>query len=267
MEMRSTPASWFPSDPRVRAPWARSRTSSKKGIATTQISLVRGHTVAMAPPRALWVPFELGRPLGVPGDPAFQIRILGAALALLETESGPVLLDYAEEVPQRVERDGVIEGWVCPVMLPPVDVPGAGTRDRAAALAEEISLLVPWYDLACEARGRTTVGLSGLAIEDAGSFLAGCLNAVPLETPVAGHPVAMAIKFAYEDLKAFYAEAATARPGAPGGDGFMDWFWGETRAGRLLLDLKAQLLKSEDELIRHMATGSIVPVSQRHREA
>ena len=47
----------------------------------------------------------------------------------------------------------------------------------------------------------------------------------------------------------------------------MDWFWGDTRAGGLLLDLKAALLKSEDELIRHMATGSIVPHSQRHREA
>ncbi len=238
-----------------------------RGVATTQISLVREHTVAMTPPRALWVPFELGRPLGVPGDPAFQTRVLKAALALLEADSGPVLVDHAEELPQRADADGVIEGWICPVTLPPPDLPAAGTLDRVAALAEEISLLVPWHDLAREARGRTTVGLSGLAIEDAGAFLAGCLEAVPSESPVAGHPVGMAIKFAYEDLKAFYVEAGTVRPGAPGGDAFVDWFWGETRAGRLLLDLKAQLLKSEDELIRNLATGSIVPHSQLHREA
>ena len=238
-----------------------------RGVATTQISLVREHTVAMTPPRALWVPFELGRPPGVPGDRAFQTRVLKAALALFEADSGPVLLDYAEEVPRRADSDGVIEGWVCPVRLPPPEAAADEAGDRSEAIAQEVALLLPWYDLAREARGRTTVGLSGLAIEDAGRFLAGCLNAVPSESPVAGHPVAMAIKYAYEDLKAFYAEAATVRPGAAGGDAFMNWFWGYTRAGGLLLDLKAALLKSEDELIRHMATGSIVPHSQRHREA
>ena len=100
-----------------------------RGVATTQISLVREHTVAMTPPRALWVPFELGRPLGVPGDRAFQTRVLKAALALFEADSGPVLLDYAEEVPRRADSDGVIEGWVCPVRLPPPEA-AAGSRRR-----------------------------------------------------------------------------------------------------------------------------------------
>ena len=35
---------------------------------TTGISLVRENTASMQPPRALWVPFPLGRPLGVPDD-------------------------------------------------------------------------------------------------------------------------------------------------------------------------------------------------------
>lgn len=54
----------------------------------------------MNPPRALWVSFDLGRPLGVPGDAAFQTRALTAVLNLLEAPAGPVLVDYPEDAPQ-----------------------------------------------------------------------------------------------------------------------------------------------------------------------
>ncbi len=53
----------------------------------------------MKPPRALWVPFELGRPMGVPNDQALQRRILLAALKLLEAGSRPILEDFPEEAP------------------------------------------------------------------------------------------------------------------------------------------------------------------------
>ena len=69
------------------------------GIATTGISLVRDHTERMRPPRALWVPFELGRPFGAPGDAGFQHRVLAAALALLDAPSGPVLADFPDDAP------------------------------------------------------------------------------------------------------------------------------------------------------------------------
>ncbi|MEX1300510.1 MAG: hypothetical protein AB1Z81_16035 [Desulfotignum sp.] len=55
------------------------------------------------PPRALWVPFVLGRPLGRPGDPAFQMRVTLAALALLESETGPVLIDFPDNAPDVSE--------------------------------------------------------------------------------------------------------------------------------------------------------------------
>ena len=70
------------------------------GLATTQISLIREHTERMRPPRALWVSFELGRPLGVPDDAAFQTRVVMAALDLLSAEEGPVLADFPEDAPQ-----------------------------------------------------------------------------------------------------------------------------------------------------------------------
>ena len=68
-----------------------------EGVATTGISLVREHTEAMHPPRALWVPFDLGRPLGPPDEPEFQRDVLRALLATLERPSGPVLDELASE--------------------------------------------------------------------------------------------------------------------------------------------------------------------------
>ena len=47
----------------------------------------------MNPPRALWVPFELGRPIGAPDEPDFQRRVVEAALALFAAPDGPVFLD------------------------------------------------------------------------------------------------------------------------------------------------------------------------------
>jgi len=52
----------------------------EEGIATVGISLIRPQTENTKPPRALWVPFELGRPFGSPNDPRFQRRVLLAAL-------------------------------------------------------------------------------------------------------------------------------------------------------------------------------------------
>ena len=89
-----------------------------EGLATVLISLVREHTEAMRPPRALWVPFEFGRPLGPPNDPEFQSRVVMAALSLLEAENGPVLEDFPEDAPVHGKRT---EAWACPVSFDQVD--------------------------------------------------------------------------------------------------------------------------------------------------
>ena len=64
------------------------------GIATIVLSSIREMTVKVAPPRALHCEFPLGRPLGHPGDPAFQHDVLVRAFALLQATSGPVLVDH-----------------------------------------------------------------------------------------------------------------------------------------------------------------------------
>ena len=50
----------------------------------------------MKPPRALAVPFELGRPFGAPNEAELQRKVLYHCLELLERDSGPVLEDFTE---------------------------------------------------------------------------------------------------------------------------------------------------------------------------
>ncbi len=85
-----------------------------RGIATVVIGLVRPHLESTKSPRGLWVPFPLGRPLGEPEDPAFQRRVLMAALALLERRDGPVLLvDFPEDAPSMTDTAGWTPQVVC----------------------------------------------------------------------------------------------------------------------------------------------------------
>jgi hypothetical protein len=77
----------------------------EEGIATVAISLIRPQTENTKPPRALWVPFELGRPFGPPNDPAFQKRVILAALRLLERADGPVIIDDFPDDDPRGQPD------------------------------------------------------------------------------------------------------------------------------------------------------------------
>jgi hypothetical protein len=226
---------------------------------------VREHTEIIQPPRALWVTFVLGRPLGAPDDPALQTRVLKAALALLDAEQGPVLADDPERV---AEAD--LEGWACPVNFA---AKAAQPDDLAAALQREIRDLAPWHLRAVEHAGRTTVGVSTMTIPDAAGFLVAWLDeAAPPPVPPTSPPATLkpsdAIKYAVEDLKAFYLEAARAQPGGAGASIAQqaEWLWGETALGRLFLALQPVLAKHEDPLIRWIAVRTLVPATQAHRQ-
>ncbi len=68
----------------------------RRGIATVSIQLLRQVAERVRPPRALFVPFAHGYPLGAADDRAQQHAIIEAALALLEDPAlGPAaLVDY-----------------------------------------------------------------------------------------------------------------------------------------------------------------------------
>jgi hypothetical protein len=206
----------------------------------------------MAPPRALWVPFILGRPFGVPGDAAFQQRVLVAALALLEAPAGPVLADYSEEAPAT--GAGETEGIACPVSFRSTDRPD----DLGAALLREIEEIAPWHDLARERRGRTTTGFSGMTIEEAARRVGAQLSGKPMPN-VDGCNQGTSLKLAVDEIRAYYSEAAGAKPGAAGAEEILQWFWHATAAGRAFLALQKICLAGNDESAKVFASRSLVP--------
>ncbi|HEU0011213.1 MAG TPA: hypothetical protein VFT34_15450 [Verrucomicrobiae bacterium] len=70
----------------------------RRGIATVGIQLLREVAEKVRPPRALFVPFKHGYPLGAPNDPSRQHEVIEAALRLFEDSSltPPALVDYSE---------------------------------------------------------------------------------------------------------------------------------------------------------------------------
>ena len=164
--------------------------------------------MAIRPPRALWVPFMLGRPFGAPNDAAFQHRVLRHLLALFDRPAGPVLEDFPEEAPGD---PGDIAGYACPVSF---ERPAAAGDDLPAALMAEIAQLAVWHAEARRRRGRSTVGIAGMPVEDSarlvGAMLRGASDpASALEGP---RPPEIALgtllKRCCDDIKTYYFEAA-----------------------------------------------------------
>ena len=235
------------------------------GLPTVAIALIREHAEAMRPPRALWVPFELGRPLGTPNDPAFQRRVLAAALALFDEPDGPagpgvpVLVDFPDEAPPAAVTAEADDGLFCPVSFPsPEDARAPTLVER---VNDEIGRLQPWHDLALARGRRSTVGASGLEPLAIAEFLdAVASEGAEAGSPVAGVSVAQLLKLAGDDLTAFYHEAAAARPDVrltPAEA--LRWFWTETQAGALLLAVQAAGAASDDPALKTVATRLLVP--------
>ena len=65
--------------------------------------------------------------------------------------------------------------------------------------------------------------------------------------------------------KAYYLEAALARPGEASSRTLEDWFWGTTTAGQVFLALQRQCAASDDPFIATLGRQFIVPRAQAHR--
>lgn len=67
----------------------------RRGIATVCVMLLREVAQRVRPPRALFVPFPHGFPLGAPHDAELQRAVITSALHLLEHAGpAPVLTSY-----------------------------------------------------------------------------------------------------------------------------------------------------------------------------
>ena len=195
----------------------------------------------MQPPRALWVPFPLGRPLGKPGDAVFQLDVIRAALDLLDRSEGPVLEDYPHDAPS-IDVESVA---ACPVSFAQDAGDDGSWRSQ---LSQEFSQLKPWYELSCRRRGgRTLVGIVDQSPEQNIQTLADFLDEGVRPKDITW------MKRAVEDIKAYYMEAMTAQPGEYDSQALQAEFWQETSFGAAVLALFDQFQNSDDDRIKLIA--------------
>lgn len=225
-----------------------------EGLATTIVSLVRLHSETTQPPRSLYVPFELGRPLGSPNDPALQRRVLESALALLERDDGPYVLADFEHSDDVAELD---QNWVVPSDVP-VRIDLSDVDGVLKLLQDEVSWLKPAYDNAKALRGRTTVGVAQLSMAEIAGHIASFLKGPHEKSPRDDISAAMALRFGADDLKAYYYEAGAAS-GQPSSWQLGTWFWRNTVAGQILIALRVAALESDDKRFHIVCSSFIVP--------
>ena len=229
----------------------------EEGVATVAIALIRPQAENTKPPRALWVPFELGRPFGPPNDLAFQMRVLLAALGMLVEDGGPVrIIDFPDDDP-RARPD---PGWQPP--FKPAAVASGSAESLASRLEAEIPLLLHAHRRWMEQHGRSTLGLSGLAIGDCALYVADWLRGRAPPSPRDGFSAPLILRFAVDDLKAYCLEAAGAGAAKPASRQLTDWFWDETPTGAAIHALREVLQAHEDERLRLIISNFVVPAAR-----
>jgi hypothetical protein len=227
----------------------------ERGLPTVVLALVLPQVEKTRPPRALMLPFMLGRPLGEPNDPPFQRRVLLQALRMLERTDGPVLLEhFPDDNPSWSDRSD----W-----KPAVATSAPGLLDDAAAwqaaFRTELMTVLPIWERFKTRFGRTSVGLAGQPPEAwpafATSYMQGALPTVaPHDTS------ALALRFLADDLKALYGEAVQADSGPPSARQIDWWFWRQTVAGQLLIALRDVALASDNNALKTVGGRFFVPV-------
>ncbi len=228
-------------------------------ISTIVIGLVRLHLEKILPPRALWVPFELGRPLGAPTDSALQQRVLLQALQLVETSTPRQIVDFAEEDSRALPA-------------PDWSAPEVGEHP---SIRHEYECLKPAYEQHIANTGRTTVGVSGVPIEQCAELVDHVINNHTVaKSPRDNFSDVLMLRLAIDDIKACYAEAALgaflidqpapsyeqrANTIGPSSRQIGDWFWLTTYAGSRLRLLRETLIQSDDAKLENLARMFIIP--------
>ncbi len=216
------------------------------GLATVALSLVRPQIERSNPPRALHCEFPLGRPLGRPGDAAFQRRVLDTAFALLERPTGPVLEDFPETITEEADQP-----LACP--LPPRYDPAV------PAAVDEARALRPAWDRAREASGGTQIGrvVDADTIPDAVAGFVRVAEGVPwTDAGLPGDPAAVAM-----DIRAYYEEAALALADhVPAARAAESWLYQTTETGAVLKAAMTEMAQAEPPYERIFY---LVPMSQQ----
>lgn len=214
----------------------------RAGVATASISLIREQSEAVRPPRALWVPFDLGRPLGTADDPAFQKGVLRAALGMLATSTEPTIEDYPLEAPDKQQAGE----WVCPVSFAIAD-----DDSLAGRLQAEVARLAPWATETRQRRGRSLFGVTGAGPDQVDAVAqalvavaeSGDLQRAPASDVAWQFEMPLLVRHLADDLRTYYHEALAAQPGTgrPDHDALNDWIFGQTALGDVLQAIAGHL--------------------------
>lgn len=234
-----------------------------EGIATTQISLIKEHSQQMRPPRALWVSFPLGRPLGNPNDPEFQRDVLSQALSLLQEAEGPVLADYPHDADDSQAEPAIP---ACPVDFSSRNQELTDTERLLQEFESEFNTLHTWHTIALEQRGRTACGVSGLSFGELRSLYADFITANTDGLVKFEAHLASTLRHAAEDLKSCYYEALSAQPGQPtDAASLADWFWGDTYAAAVINEVRKKCLEQGSKEMNITGKLLLIPRNQMHR--
>ena len=213
-----------------------------EGVATALVSLVDAQSAPANPPRVLWVPFELGRPLGEPQDAEFQTEVLQALLALFDEPVGPVRREFGRDAPSATES----AEWT------PPDLSGA------KSIVEELQALAPHHAEFMANVGRTTAALAGLDINECGRFVSG-FDAGYRPAGESTFSAILWFRFAADDLKAHYFEAATRGHAVGASVQLQRWLWNETQLGNTLRRFWHDSVDSDDNRRAIVGGRFIVP--------
>ena len=166
--------------------------------------------------------FPLGRPLGRPGDPVFQHRVLDAAFALLPRTDVPVLVDFPEVIDDESDQ-----ALAC--ALPPRHDPSLHPA------ADEALGLRAAYERTRARTGRTGVARAGgaAAVPAHLDALARIADGAPPDE--VGLELALLAPAAL-DIRTYYEEAALALVDhVPAARQAESWLFRSTEAGRVLI--------------------------------
>lgn len=218
------------------------------GLATVSVSLVREHTAMIKPPRALYVPFPFGMPLGHPGDAEQHRRVLRAAFDLLDQREPPVLTDFPDEHAQTAQP------------VSPTQAAAVARSPTGGDVAAEVTRMRHYHEQWVARHGRTSVGLTGippLRFRGVVRFLEAYARGEDADLPARPAELALPsfVRYCVDDLKALYAEAHfVMRPGADG-DVIQRWLWGETALGDLIRQVRDRMQAATDPLTVACAYG------------
>lgn len=243
-----------------------------QGVTTVSISLFRPFAEKVKPPRALWVPFPFGRPLGAPNNKAIQRKVLFAMFDLLNRKEGPVLEDLVlTEEEDHLDARHQKVGQKC-------SAKGCNFDDALASEEPEVSREISTYDgnfagVCAEIAalkthhekymkkygGRTQIGYSGVSadtIEKAAKNLDDYVNkkslAIPTEqvSSAGGELMNNAfVRLCADDLKAYYLESRLAEKDGEGAENsteYNDWLWYETKMGSLIVAARGRVIETTD---------------------